>query len=48
MIMQFGISVMSICFNLLNYCYDRFYNESILALDVEERNNLLEARKHRS
>ena len=34
MIMQFVISVLAICFNLLNYCYDRFYNESILALDV--------------
>jgi hypothetical protein len=48
MIMQFGISVLAICFNLLNYCYDRFYNERILALDVEERNKLFEAKKHRS
>lgn len=46
--MQFALSVWSIFANLLNYCYDRVYNESVLEMDVAERNKLFEARKHRN
>lgn len=48
LLMQLGLSICSILFNLLNYCYDKIYNDSVLALDVKERNVLFEARKHRS
>jgi hypothetical protein len=46
--MQLLISVLSTVINLVNFCYDRVYNESVLALDVPERNILFEARKHRN
>jgi hypothetical protein len=34
-LMELGMSLLSIFINLLNYCYDNRYNESVLALDVE-------------
>lgn len=47
MLMQLAISVLSIIINLINYCYDQRWNEKILALSVEERNALINARRHR-
>ena len=34
LLMCSGISVVAIIVNILNYIYDRIYNESLLALDV--------------
>jgi MFS family permease len=47
-VMQLMISVLSVVINLINFWYDRYFNESVLALDVPERNKLFESRKHRN
>lgn len=44
LLMQSGVSLLSILFNLTNYWYDRVYNSQVLALDVESRNRLFATR----
>ena len=48
MMFQLLLSLLSIFINLLNYFYDKVYNEGVLAMDVEERNKLFQAKHHRN